>query len=113
MKLFKKLGLIFAAFAFCLTVAISSSYAQPGKAKYEGNKGKHRGWTQGKHYGWNNRVNRRVNSREQRRIQNRQNQITRAENRFSRDGIISSKERRKLDKRYSKYYRTVRRARNH
>ena len=51
MKTLKKLGLVFTALAFCISLAVTASYAQPGKAKWQGNNGKHKGWYKGKHKG--------------------------------------------------------------
>ena len=98
MKTLKKLGLIFSTIAFCMTLAVTASYAQPGKAKYKGNNGKHKGWTQGKNKGWDKRDNKwvRNNGRDYRRY---------------RDGSLSKKEQQKLDSKYSKYRRSVRKAR--
>ena len=133
MKTLKKLGLIFTAIAFCLTLVVSVNYAQPGKAKYEGNNGKHKGWTKGKHKGWAKRDNnwvrtvrsdyqryqnsryydrngRRITPQEYRRLQRQQNRIYRSQNRYYRDGSLSYKEQQKLNKQYSKYRRSVRKA---
>jgi hypothetical protein len=52
MSYLKKIGLLFTAFAFCLTLSITASYGQPGKAKWKGNNGQHRGWTTGQRNGW-------------------------------------------------------------
>lgn len=123
MKSFKRLGLILSAVVFSLTIAASSSFAQPGKAKYEGNNGNHRGWTQGKHKGWEKRddraerrINRgynngRINSDEYRRLQRRGNRLQRVQNRYSRDGYVSTTERRRLNRKYTRYNRQINRAR--
>ena len=134
MKTLKKIGLIFTTIAFCLSLTVMTSYAQPGKAKYSGNKGKHKGWTQGKHKGWNKRDDkwirtngrdyrrnrdgrfydrngRRITPQEGRRLERQQSRIGRLQTRYYRDGSLSSKEQQKLDKKYSKYNRSVRKAR--
>ena len=133
MKTLKKLGLIFSTIAFCLSLAVTASYAQPGKAKYSGNKGKHKGWTQGKHKGrikrddkvvkvngrdyLRNRDGRfydrngiRITPQERRRLERQQSRLGRSQDRYYRDGSISYKEQQKLDKKYSKYRRSVRKA---
>ena len=53
MNILKKLGLAFASLAFVMALSVVSANAQPGKAGWNGNNGKHRGWTQGQHRGWN------------------------------------------------------------
>jgi len=134
MKTLKKLGLIFSTIAFCMTLAVTASYAQPGKAKYKGNNGKHKGWTQGKNKGWDKRDNkwvrnngrdyrryrdgryydrngRRITPQERRRLERQQSRLGRLENRYYRDGSLSKKEQQKLDSKYSKYRRSVRKAR--
>lgn len=134
MKLLKKIGLSITAIAFCLSLAFTASYAQPGKAKYQGNSGKHRGWTQGKHKGWNKRDGNwvrtngrdyrrqrdgryydrngiRITPQERRRLERQQSRLGRLRDRYYRDGSLNSKEQQKLDKKYSKYRRSVRKAR--
>jgi hypothetical protein len=56
MKLLKKISL--AAFATCLLCIASSvpASAQHGRARWEGNSGRHLGWTMGRHNGWNKRT---------------------------------------------------------
>lgn len=122
MNMLKKLGLILTAIVFCLSLAVSASYAQPGKAKMSGNSGKHKGWTHGKHRGWDNgrkvgwrrthngryrRVYRRtsgnITPQEARRLHRQRDRISRLYNRSTRDGVLTTKERRKLDKRTTKY----------
>ena len=129
MKTLKKLGLIFSAIAFCLSIAVSASYAQPGKAKYEGNRGKHKGWEKqadrrqamrsgvdyrrynqdGRYY---DRSGRRITAQEYRRLQRQRSRISRSRDRFYRDGSLSDKERQKLAKQRSKFRRSVRKARS-
>ncbi len=134
MKILKKFGLLLSAIAFCLSLAVTASYAQPGKAKYEGNKGKHKGWTQGKHRGWDRRDDNwvrtngrdyrrqrdgryydrngiRITPQERRRLERQQSRLGRLRDRFYRDGSLSNKEERKLDKKYTKYRRNIRKAR--
>jgi len=134
MKTLKKFGLFLTAIAFCLSLAVTASYAQPGKAKYEGNKGKHKGWTQGKHRGWDRRDDNwvrtngrdyrrqrdgryydrngiRITPQERRRLERQQSRLGRLRDRFYRDGSLSNKEERKLDKKYTKYRRSIRKAR--
>ena len=134
MKTLKKLGLIFMALVFCLSLAASAINAQPGRAKYSGNNGKHKGWTKGNPNGWEKRDNnwvrtagrdyqryqnsryydrngRRITPQEYRRLQRQRSRIYRSQNRYYRDGSLSYKEQQKLNKQYSKYRRSVRKAR--
>ena len=54
MSYLKKFGLFVSAIAFCLSLYVASADAQPGKARWNGNNGRHRGWQQGRRNGWNN-----------------------------------------------------------
>ena len=123
------------AIAFCLSLAVTADYAQPGKAKYKDNNGKHRGWTQGRHKGWDkqrddrwvrtngrdyrrqrdgiyyDRNGRRITPQERRRLERQQSRLGRLQDRYYRDGSLSNKEQQKLDKKYTKYRRSVRKAR--
>src|SRR4051812_48465784 len=98
----KKFGLILSAVVFCLSLLVMTATAQPGRARREGNNGKHKGWDKGNHYGWqkkdkwaDRRINRgyssgQLSSGEYRRLQRRGNQLERLENRYRRDGSLSS-----------------------
>lgn len=130
MKTLKKFGLIFTALAFCLTLAVSASYAQPGRAKYSGNNGKHRGWTQGRHRGWdkrddrferrNSRLDRRIDrsygsgklsSAEYRRLERQRQRLDRRADRYENTGRgINNREQRRLNRQYNSYNRRYRRA---
>lgn len=124
MKSLKKLGLLFSAIVFCLSVSAASAYAQPGKAKYEGNRGKHKGWTIGKHKGWEKRDaaadrrlsradrNGRLSESERRRLTRRGSRLERLETRLNRDGSLSRRDRRTLNRKYTKYNRRITRARS-
>lgn len=126
MKLIKKLGLIIAAIAFCISISAATSYAQPGRAGWKNNNGKHKGWTKGQRNGWDNgrktgwrnrsilisqqdRIRRtgRITPQEYRQMQRKRLQLNRTRTRYYNDGYISDKERRKLQKRYNKYQRRV------
>lgn len=122
MKTLKKLGLIFTALVFCLSLAVTASYAQPGKAKWKGNNGKHKGWAKQQNQGiaynsgyqngrYYDRNGRRITAQEYRRLQRQRSRIYRSRERYYRDGSLSYKERQKLGKQYSKYRRSVRKAR--
>jgi len=123
MKIVKKIGFVLFAIAFCLSLSITSAYAQPGKARYEGNNGKHKGWVKGQHKGWRKRDSRserrvyrgyrsgQINSSEYRRLQRRGNRLERVEYRYRRDGSLNAKERRKLNTKYTKYNGKINRAR--
>lgn len=52
MNLLKKFGLSAAAIVFALSAFAVSGNAQPGRARWEGNNGRHLGWTRGRHRGW-------------------------------------------------------------
>lgn len=139
MKTLKNLGLVAAAFAFCMTLLVSTSYAQPGRARYEGNNGKHKGWSKQKNRRAERREDRfenrddryerrndrlgvrnqraynrgRLSQAEYRRLEQRRERLDDRQDRYEDSGRgINNKERRKLNKQYSKYRRTVRRARN-
>jgi len=116
MKLIRKFALAIVGVAFALSLFVSSSNAQPGKARWQGNKGKHIGWTKGRHNGWYKKKNkwyRRpyrvgiITPRERLRLARERARIARASYRFSRDGIVTRQEARKLGKRYVKYDRKV------
>jgi hypothetical protein len=128
MSILKKLGLLFSAVVFCLSLSVATASAQPGKASWKNNNGKHKGWYKGKHYGWNkgkktgwlnntsiwnsrNRRNRNISNSEFWRLQNLRNRINRRQSRYYNDGSLSYKEQQKLSKSYNKYYRTNRKMR--
>jgi hypothetical protein len=135
MKLLKKLGLAFSAIAFLMSLAVMTTYAQPGKARYEGNRGKHRGWTIGKHRGWNrdrnwerrderwerrnDRLDRRndraysrgrITAEELQRLERRRERLDSLADRYEDNGRINNREQRRLNRRYSTYNRRYRRA---
>jgi hypothetical protein len=116
MKLLKKLGLALSALAFCLSLSVATTYAQPGKARYEGNRGKHKGWTKGKHKGWDknnvgweNRSN-RVSDRERNRLDRLNDRLNRTRSRYESDGVLTDWESRRLDRRTTKYNRKANKA---
>lgn len=113
MKTLKKLGLILTALVFCLSLAVTASYAQ--------GKGKHKGWAKQKKQGivynvgyqdgrYYDRNGRRITAQEYRRLQRQRSRIYRSRDRYYRDGSLSYKERQKLAKQRSKYKRSVRKA---
>ena len=128
MKLLKKLSLILTAITFCLSLLVATAAAQPGKAKHRGNNGNHYGWEKGKHKGWNKgkktgwtnrngswdrdddrrRRGRLSDEEYERRLQRRQSHLERLRDRYDNDGIITSREQRRLD-RYSNYTDLLRR----
>ena len=123
MNILKKLGLAFASLAFVMALSVVSANAQPGKAGWNGNNGKHRGWTQGQHRGWNKgrktgwqdrnswwsrQTDRRYRTGryddyKYRRLERQRERLYNSRNRYYSDGYLSDKERRKLNKRYQKY----------
>jgi hypothetical protein len=136
MKSLKKLSLILTTFAFCLSLLAATAIAQPGKAKYRGNKGNHYGWEKGKHKGWNkgkktgwmNRDDRwdryddryerrtdrnyrrgRISEEEYRRLERRRSRIERLRDRYDDDGVINNREQRRLSNRYGNYTDLLRR----
>ncbi len=68
----------------------------------------------GNHYGWRNKRNRTatVTPQERRRLMRQRNRIVTLQNRVTRDGIVTNKENRKVNKRINKYERKVTKARN-
>jgi hypothetical protein len=75
------------------------------------NPGRRVGWTRNNRDGWNNR-NRGITPQEQRRLSRQRSRIGTLRNRINRDGVITNREYRKLDKRTDKYVWKVRKARN-
>ena len=65
----------------------------------------------GNHYGWRNR-NQRITPQERARLMRERMRLMRQRNRVSRDGVITSKEARRLNRSRDKYIRRVRKARN-
>lgn len=65
----------------------------------------------GNHYGWRNR-NRGITPQEQRRLARERMRIYNLRNRVSRDGVVTAKEARKVNKRTNKYVNRVNRARS-
>lgn len=129
MKTLKKLGLIFSAIAFCMSLLVASASAQPGKAKYEGNNGKHKGWTKGKHKGWEKRDERwdrrdsrydrrndrnysrgRLSAEEYARLERQRTRLGRIADRYNSDGRINNREQSRIRRQYSRYNRRYRRA---
>ena len=53
MKLLKTFGLTTTALALVLGLFVATSNAQPGRAGWYGNNGRHNGWSNGRHNGWN------------------------------------------------------------
>ena len=51
----KKIVLFIVAVAFIIGMSVASANAQPGWARWEGNNGRHLGWSNGRHRGWRNR----------------------------------------------------------
>jgi hypothetical protein len=66
---------------------------------------------QGNRYGWRNRTN-RVTPQEQRRLARQRSRIYNQQNRIVRDGVITTREARRLNRSTTRYNRTVRRVRN-
>lgn len=133
MKFIKRLTLIFSAIAFCFSLAVVSADAQSRNRSWNNRNNNdrlenrsNRSWRNRnrRNNSWQNRSwqnrnrqnvywqqNRygRITPQEYRQLQRKRAQLYRTRNRYSSDGYISSKERRKLQKRYSKYQRRVRR----
>ena len=53
MKMLKKISLALVALIFSLSMFVIAGEAQPGRAKWHGNNGRHLGWNNGRHKGWN------------------------------------------------------------
>ena len=131
MSYLRKFGVIFMTIAFCLSLAVITSYAQPGNARWSGNNGRHRGWTQGRRNGWDNgrktgwrnrsiyqqqssrniywQQNRygRLSPSEYWRLQRQRSRIYRNTNRYYSDGYLNSSERRRLQRQQYRYRRNV------
>lgn len=116
MKLFKTLSLGVFVAAMMIAFSITSTYAQPGKARWGGNQGKHRGWERGNHEGWEtgrktgwNRNYRqgRISDRERDRLRRQREKIYNSRNRYFRDGYLNNNERRRLSNKVTKYRRNV------
>ncbi len=77
------------------------------------NPGRHYGWTRGRHYGWYNR-NRTatITPSERRRLARQRNRLGTLQTRIIRDGVVTNREARRLDRRTDKYVRKVNKARN-
>ncbi|HEX6125603.1 MAG TPA: hypothetical protein VFZ23_09560 [Pyrinomonadaceae bacterium] len=111
MALIRRIIVAALGLAFCLTLSVATSNAQPGRARWEGNRGLHRGWTQGRHRGWNNRGRRigrydygsRLSWWERRRLARQRYRMYNARNRYYRDGYLSPWERRRLRSRAYRY----------
>lgn len=140
MNLLKKFGLVAAVFAFVMTLTVITANAQPGRAGWDRNNGRHRGWTQGRRNGWDRgrktgwrrdrnwnddrRYRRtygndgyygnygRLSADEYRRLQRQRYRIYRNQNRYYRnDGYLSDREQRRLNRQYNRYRRNVYRER--
>lgn len=107
MNYLKKLGLFAAAIVFCLSLSVITADAQR----------RNRSWNSGNYNNgsWQNRSRQnrnwrasRVTPQEYRRLQRQRIRLYNTRNRYyNNDGYISSKERRKLQKRYLKYRRNA------
>ncbi len=110
MKTMKKIGLMVSAFAFCLSVFAISGNAQTYQDRNWRNRQNRQVYSQGRVY--QNQRNRRISPQEARRLERQRERLYRTRNRYYRnDGQISYKEQQKLQKKYYKYRRNVRRDR--
>jgi biopolymer transport protein ExbB/TolQ len=118
MNYLKKFGLVFSTIAFCLSLFVITVDAQRsrswGNRNRQNNTWQSRVWRNRNRqtiYVQQNRNYRygRVTPQEYRQLQRKRAQLYRTRSRYSNDGYISNKERRKLQKRYNKYQRRVRR----
>ncbi len=110
MKTMKKIGLILSVFAFCLSIFAISGNAQTYQDRNWRNRQNRQVYSQGRVY--RNQRNRRISPQEARRLERQRERLYRTRNRYYRnDGQISYKERQKLQKKYYKYRRNVRRDR--
>ena len=117
MDLIRRLTLSVVGLAFCLSLAVVSSNAQPGRARWDGNRGQHRGWTQGRHRGWSNRGRRigwddnydnryrRLSWRERRRLARIRARMLNNRNRYYENGYSTPWERRRSINRSYRYRR--------
>ena len=110
MKSIKKIGLLFSVFAFCLSVFATFGNAQTYQDRNRRIRQNRQVYSQGQIY--RNQRNRRISPQEARRLERQRERLYRTRNRYYRnDGQISYKERQKLQKKYYKYRRNVRRDR--
>ena len=105
MNYLKRLGLIFAAIAFFISISAVSGYAQ----RY-----RDRSWQNRDSYWENQQNNRRyrrssrITQQEYRRLSRERYRLNQRTNRYYRnDGYLSDRERRKLTRKYYKYRRNV------
>lgn len=104
MNYLKRLGLVFAAIAFFMSISVVTSYAQNNRNRSWENRDYNRQYQQ------NNRRYRRsrITPQEYRRLSRERYRLYQRSNRYYRnDGYISDKERRKLSRKYNKYRRNV------
>jgi hypothetical protein len=113
MKILKKLGVIFAGIAFCLSLTVATSYAQPGRAGWKNNNGKSKGWYKGQRNGWDNgrktgwRNRSAILTQQNRSWQNRNRQnVYWQQNRRLRNGRITTQEYLQLQRKRAQLYRT-------
>lgn len=125
MNLFRKLLLAGSTLAILTSMAVVAANAQPGRARWEGNNGRHLGW-------YNQRYNRRFRNnrygnfdrysvygarpgylswRERRRLERQRYRLYNQRNRYYSDGFLNNRERRRLSQRYRQYRYNVRRDR--
>jgi len=105
MNYLKRLGLVFAAIAFFISISAVSGFAQ----RYRDRSWENRNYD--RQYQQNNRRYRRssrITPQEYRRLSNERYRLYQRTNRYYRnDGYISDRERRKLVRKYNKYRRNV------
>jgi hypothetical protein len=102
MNYLKKLGLVFAAIAFFISISVVSSYAQRYDDRGWQNRDYNRQYQQNRRW----RGNGRVTPQEYRRLSRERYRLyRRADRYYSNDGYISDRERRKLYRKYNKYRR--------
>ena len=93
MKYLRTLTVIFASILLLAGIYIGTANAQPGRASWQGNRGRHLGWTIGRHRGWNRERRQRI-------------RLNRTWRRSTRDAYINRAEDRRLSRQYNRYQRT-------
>jgi hypothetical protein len=106
MNYLKKLGLVFAALAFFISISAVSGYAQRYRDRSWENRDSY--WQDQPNYRRYRRSSSRITPQEYRRLSRERYRLYQRTNRYYRnDGYISDRERRKLARKYYKYRRNV------
>ena len=116
MKSVKNLVLMFSVLAFCLGIFETTGNAQYRDRNGDRNRDRRyedRDWRSNQGHGQDRLYrNRRISPQEARRLQRQRERLYRTRNRYyQNDGYVSDRERNRLQRKYYKYRRNVRRDR--